>query len=157
MIPSLLTEGVRFEPGSDAISLIVPGRPTAALSMRSAILLRDSLLSAISAKLLPTGAFRWVEPTQNYKEAAALVCEDSRYLDRFQMGVALPPLFGAMEKVEPHGRIAGYVIQQEAEGQSIPRGHYLAIVGQSVVSSSLDFEEAQASVSTAVKGLLGIA
>jgi hypothetical protein len=155
MIP-LYTEGVSFTAAPDSISLNVPGRPVTALSMRSAILLRDSLLAAISQKLLPTGAFRWVEPTQDFKLAAVLICDDPGLAPRFSVA-QLPPLFRSIE-IDPTSRIAGMVIQQKEEGQSIPVGHYIAAAGPAlgVISGYQDFEDAQAAVSSVIKGLLGI-
>jgi hypothetical protein len=154
---SLFTEGVFFVAGPDSISLNVPGRPVTALSMRSAMLLRDSLLAAISTKLLPTGAFRWVEPTQDFKLAALLICDDPSLAPRFSVAQP-PPIFRSIE-IAPTSRVAGMVIQQKEEGQSIPVGHYIAAAGPMLgmlPSGYLDFEDAQAAVCNVIKGLLGI-
>jgi len=155
-LPALLTEGATAKATPESVSLIVPGRASVELSIRSAGILRDALDAAIRAKLLPTPAFRWFEPSGDFKSSAALLCEDPRYLARYNEGY-VPPGFDGIQNART--RLAAVILQQRTDGQAVPLGTYQCFVAPHFTpmgSTFRDFEEAQNAVCSAVKGMLGI-
>ncbi len=119
------------------------------VSLRTARLMENELAGAVAGLLLPTPAFRWEEPTQSFKSSAVLLCEDPRYLGRFQ-DTALPAPLNI--PVSPNSRACGFVIQQQSSGGLIPEGQYISAAAPDYAQLGFaDFEDAQASVAARLR------
>jgi hypothetical protein len=133
------------------------GSHTLLLSLRDTDILIKQMRGGMSKILHPTEAFRWEEPTPNYKESAVLICEDSRYTARCGSDAVPLPL---RVRLGPSGVICGYVAQQTEPNGFVPQWHYIAAAGPTLLpvgtSGFADFEDAQAAVAGAIRILLGI-
>jgi hypothetical protein len=131
------------------MTINLPG--LAPMSIREALLFRQSLSEKISAALLPTQSFRWEEPTQNYKASAVLFCEDPLYMRVFQP-MALPDELNVPQSVQSVA--VGYVIQQRQSGLLIPEGQYIAVAAPDYQPFGYaDFEDAQAAVCGKIRAM----